>query len=245
MKKDIFLYLSLFLMLNSAFVCKTNKPNVEYLKYVGNAYTIKSNSFFYVETHQEVKDKNKHVHTTITYTTPNGEVIGFKKLDYSNSYTQPNFKQEDYRNGFSEGAELVTDGVKLFHQEDKNSMLRTKTIKVPQPFVIDGGFNYFIKNRWSEIESFKIVSFYFVVPNQMDYFSLRLRKKENKVIGGKNCSIIYLEIDNVVLRWIVKPIILTYDTESKRLLTYEGISNIMNAMGKNEAVKINYPELGP
>jgi hypothetical protein len=124
-------------------------------------------------------------------------------------------------------------------------MLRTKTIKVPQPFVIDGGFNYFIKNRWSEIESFKIVSFYFVVPNQMDYFSLRLRKKENKVIGGKNCSIIYLEIDNVVLRWIVKPIILTYDTESKRLLTYEGISNIMNAMGKNEAVKINYPELGP
>jgi hypothetical protein len=38
---------------------------------------------------------------------------------------------------------------------------------------------------------------------------------------------------------------LTYNVETKRLLKYEGISNINNAKGKSYFVKIIYPETGP
>jgi hypothetical protein len=53
-----------------------------------------------------------------------------------------------------------------------------------------------------------------------------------------------LELDNLFLRQIVKPIKLWYEAKTGRLKKYEGISNINGVDGKSLKVRVvfTYPE---
>jgi hypothetical protein len=54
-----------------------------------------------------------------------------------------------------------------------------------------------------------------------------------------------LDIDNFVIRLFLDPIVLTYDMDARRLVSYEGISNILNDAGDSYFVRISYDPYGP
>ncbi|MFN0049263.1 MAG: hypothetical protein ACKVOU_09085 [Cytophagales bacterium] len=217
------------------------------ISYAGQAFTIKPAAFFYQETHNEIIVNGKHCKTDVAYTNELGEKIGYKTLDYTKYTTSPTYKLEDNRAKYREGAEITPDGkvIVYFQYTDKEITANFKTFSVPQPIVIDGGFNYFVKENWNAIINGSILTFNFVSPSKMDYFTFRISKKADIVYNRKQATLLYLELDNMILRWLIPPIKITYDIKTKRIIKYEGIANLSDKNGKNEIVSMVFPILGP
>lgn len=231
-------------IINGAFAGDKSEKHV--LSYSGKAFTIKSGEYFYTETHNEVALGDKHKTTEIIYTDLSGKKIGCKTLDFDNFYTSPSYKLEDYRAKYREGAEIKADKVTVYYQyTDKEAEPTSKTFSVPQPVVIDGGFNYFVKLNWDRLMKNEILTFNFVSPSKMDYFTMRISKKQDLIYQNHQASLLYLELDNFLFRLLLTPIKIIYDNKTKRILNYEGIANLSNELGKNETVKLNFPEIGP
>jgi hypothetical protein len=215
------------------------------LEYAGNAYDLKSGELYYTEEHQEIWEGQTHTSTLISYKNPEGKTIVKKELDFKTGHLTPSFLQTDFRDGYMEGAEVSEHSVKVLYRKSSRHDLETAVLEVPPPVVVDGGFNYFVKQNWPTLLEGRTLAFNFVVPAEQDYYSFQLSKVEEGTLEGKEAVIYKMELKNFILRQLVPPIMLTYNVETKRLLKYEGISNINNAKGKSYFVKIIYPETGP
>jgi hypothetical protein len=237
-----------FTFICTLFVFKIQaQNNKDVISYTGQAFTIKSGAFFYQETHSEVIIDAKHCKTEVIYANEKGTKIGYKTLDYAKSTISPQYVLEDNRAKYREGAQITPTGAVsvYFQYTDKEKTPNTKTFSVPLPIVIDGGFNYFVKENWNAIISGCTLTFNFVSPSKMDYFTFRISKKADILFNKKAASLLYLELDNMILRWLISPIKITYDNKTKRILKYEGIANLSDENGKNESVTMEFPTLGP
>lgn len=215
------------------------------LKYSGTASDLTSGQFYYTEEHEEWQNSGEVVETFITFKDNTDQTIVKKKIDYSKNGSRPDFLLEDLRDGYLEGAESKGEYTELKYRKNSSRKLETKLIRIPEPAVVDGGFNHFVKSKWSELMEGKRIVFHFAVPSAMDYFTFRVSKVEEKNFSGKNAVIFKMEPDQLILRSLVQPIILTYNISTKRLMQYEGISNINDLKGKSYKVKIRYPQVGP
>jgi hypothetical protein len=79
-----------------------------------------------------------------------------------------------------------------------------------------------------------------VLPSRLNQYQFRIRKLQ---IEGTVLSI-RLEIDKWFLRLFAPHVDADYDLKTRRLLRYEGISNLTDASGKYRNVIINYTYSG-
>ena len=233
--KKITLCLSIVLV-GSAF-----RSDVRTDQYTGYAYEEESKDLIYTEEFTDKFIDGKHTETLTQYFDPAHKQIAHRKLKFSERKFAPDFKTEDLRTGYIEGAEVVDGKVKLFYRKDKNSQMKSKTIAVPEPMVIDGGFNQYIKSNWEQLLDGKVLTFYFTVSSRLDYFKMRASKMSIKDEKMK----VKIEPDKALIRWIADPIIVVYNTETKRIISYEGKSNIADEHGENFDTKLVYPKKGP
>ncbi len=205
-----------------------------------SAFDKKSNRLVYVEDRIESNTGPKPITWQFTYRDDKNRTIVKRVVNFKTDILKPNFLLEDLRNGYSEGAEYVNGRLKVFRGGTAQEPFREKFIDVPEPAVVDAGFNFFVEQNWDAIQKGDIKSFHFVAPSQLDYFSFRVIKDKDIEIGGRDAVIIRLELDNFLFRIFVDPIVLVYDKNSKRLISYEGISNIYNDDGKSYVVRMNF-----
>jgi hypothetical protein len=213
--------------------------------YRGEAYDLESRQLSYVEIQEErgVRDRPLELHTL--YLNPRGQSIVERNLDFSRSATRPDYALRDLRNGYEEGAAIHGDSVRIFFRASGKSPLREKRIRIPEPFVIDGGFNGFLKENWDKLVQGRRMRFYFVAPSRLDYYAFSVRGVSNPSSVKETEQTFAIEPDNAFIRIFVKPILVTYDPSSRRMLRYQGISNISDAYGKSFKVRLIYPEAGP
>ncbi|MBC7487977.1 MAG: hypothetical protein H7282_14645 [Cytophagaceae bacterium] len=213
----------------------------EYLTYQGIATDLKSNKFYYLEEHMETIDHHVLKHAVIQYKDSAGAVIAKKAINYSGNKVTPVFEQNDYRDGYTEGVSFSGNKLVLKFRKNKKETLKTKSIDIPDNLVVDGGFNYYIKSNWIDLIAGKTKVFNFAVPSQLNYFAFKLYKDSQK-----NDEIVFkMEPDNYILRKLVDPIRVTYKVSTKRIIKYEGLSNINDKKGNSYLVKIMYPKVGP
>jgi hypothetical protein len=209
--------------------------------YSGFAYTKGNTKHVYSEKFTDKFLNGHHTETTTQYFNSNNKLIATRSLNFSKSKFAPDFMTQDLRTGFLEGAEVNGARVRLYYRKSNTSPIEQRTIEVPQPIVVDGGFNQFIKTNWQRITDGQAIVFYFTVSCKLDYYKLRVVKAGS---SGKLMTV-RIEPDQAVLRWIVTPIIVTYDVATKRIVSYEGKSNIADDSGENFIVKLIYPDKGP
>ena len=201
--------------------------------------------FYYTEEHEEWKNGNQLSETQITYKDEARNTIVTKKIDYQKSRIHPDFRQEDFRDGSLEAAKTEGGVTELTYRKNRKKAIETKKIRIPGPIVIDGGFTNFVKDHWQDLEKGEKISFNFAVPSQLDYFAFRMFKAQEITFGGKRAVIYKMELDQPILRAIFPAVMLTYNMSSRRLMQYEGISNINDKKGKSYQVRIIYPDTGP
>ena len=107
--------------------------------------------------------------------------------------------------------------------------------------VVDAGFDLLVLKYWDKLLNDQKVEFDFLALTRASFYRFALKKemiKESEVIFS-------LRPSSFLLGLIVDPIRLTYDVNSKRLMRFEGITNIekvLNGMptGNNYIARIEY-----
>lgn len=207
--------------------------------YRGDAFDLRTGKFLYSENHTEFYRNGVHTHSYVSYRDAAGKEFAHKKVNFVPEKTQPSFELFDSRDGYTEGIRRENGKTIYYARRKAEEPLKSKAVVTPKPAVFDAGFDYFVRENFGALCSGKILSFYFAVPVELDYFAFRISQKGS----GEKC-LLYLELDNFFLRQLVKPVKLWYDNQTRRLLQYEGISNINGPDGKSLRVRIvfRYPE---
>ena len=223
----------------------------------GQAYEPGSSDLLYTEFHENTVREGAPLGRT-EYRNPAGTVIAERTLNFSKHAFKPDYRLVDLRDGYEEGAEVVSKGdgknakVRVFVRENRKEPVKDRTLTVPEPCVIDGGFNAFIKAHWDELSAGKRVGFNFVAPARRDWFSFEAvpagykgapEAPENA--DAKTTRTFVVRPEKTALRLLVPPILVTYDIETRRVKEYRGISNVNNSKGKSFKIRIAYPDGGP
>ncbi len=214
--------------------------SVEINKYNGQAFELKTGKKIYQDHHQEFYENGKHLYSIVEYKDNNGKVFAKKNINFQKAGPKAEFLLNDYRDGYLEGSELVNGKIKLIYQKNKSEEKKEEIIDSPVNAVLDGGFDIFIRKNWDEILEGKKKQFHICAPSQMDCFKFVAFKTKEEIINGKDAVLIRVELNNFILAALVKPILIHYEKSSKRILQYDGISNINNPEGKSYVVRIVY-----
>ena len=215
--------------------------------YKGTAYEPGSSTVLYTEKYEVQLREAAPLLVKTEYRSASGELIAERSLDFSRHPYKPDYRLVDIRDGYEEGAEIrsVQDGkaeMRVFVRESRKKSLKDKIIRVPEPAVVDGGFNTFIKAHWNKLMGGKRVPFSFVAPNRLDYFAFEAVPEDSR---DKDTRSFLIRPENKALRLLVDPIRVTYDVASRRMTEYRGLSNINNSEGKSFPIRLEYPALGP
>jgi hypothetical protein len=213
--------------------------------FVGAATDMSHGKHVYAEEHEALYENGKPSRLTTTYRNELKNVIATRVVDFSRHAFIPDFRLENVRTGYCEGAEKVDRGLRLYVRRGANAPFEEKLVSVSQPTVVDAGFNNFVQTYWDSLMTGRKLYLNFAVPSRLEYYGFRLYKEGETTVGGRRAVVVICDIDNFMLRFLLKPIVLTYDIQTTRLLSYEGISNISDDKGDNYFVKIAFSPLGP
>ncbi|MCR9144828.1 MAG: hypothetical protein NXI24_21500 [bacterium] len=223
----------------------SKKADVHYFR--GNAVDLNTGKFLYSENHAEFRSNGKHTHSIVTYRDANGKTFARKRISFTKNTTQPDFRMEDFRDGYVEGATLLGNSrFQFFKRSDESAELQKEIVKMASPGVIDGGFDYFVRENFPALAAGQAKSVNFGVSARFTYFTFVISKVSDLKRQGRDAVRFKLAPKNFVLRQLIDPLYITYDRETRRLLEYSGYTNIDDGTdsGRNFEARIvfNYPK---
>ncbi len=241
-RSNLFMITALVLAAFTAAPAKKAKTKV--VEFRGKAYDLKSGRYLYQEHHREHYRSGKHVYSDVYYKAPGGKVWAYKRIRFTGSRTAPDFRFVDYRVSFKMGSRKRARNFRLYAGEGKSPA--SKTVRIPGSVVVDGGFDYFIRDNWNKLVAGRVTYANFVVPARKDYFKFQIRKVGNKTVRGRPAHLFRLRMNNAVLRVFVSDLFVAYDKKTKLLLEYKGMTNILNTKtGDNFRARILFPTTRP
>jgi hypothetical protein len=213
--------------------------------YSSKAFNLKDGKFLYSEFHEEKFNGDKITKSVTKYKDTKNNLLSERIMTYTDDLTKPKFVLKDFRSGYIEGSELLQNNrVLVYTRESFNDKLEEKILKVGEPFVIDGGLTYFFKENWERLLNNETIEFNFIAPAKLDYFRFRVSKNSIVTVGNRKGMQLKLEVNSLILRAFVDPIMITYALDNKEILLYKVISNVNDENGKSHSVEIDFTVKG-
>lgn len=208
----------------------------------GDAVDLETERLVYQERHSMGQDSDGRWIMESDYLDAQGELFAERTVWFDPQYPQrPDYQLIDYRDNFEEGAKTLPNGeVELYRIIDGERSQTTITPSKKRPLVIDAGFSALIATRWDKLLAGERVTFDFASSARLTTIEFRLSRANGPAEEGVERFI--LEPSNWFVRMLVKPIILTYSSQNKTLIGYEGLSNIRKDGGGNHSVRITFPQ---
>ncbi|MFI4979949.1 MAG: hypothetical protein ACHQIO_06340 [Nevskiales bacterium] len=196
-------------------------------RFYGYAYDLASGKYLYTEVYREEIENGHWLSGHTSYYDAAGKRLGEKTLSFASDPYIPVYTLNLPGVGYSEGISSVgTDGVRMF-KESREKGRQTGSVPKVAPMAADSGFHSFLYDHMPDLVADKTLKFQFAAAGQLDSYSFRARKIGDIEFEGKPAIQIKVDPDSL-LRYVVDPLILTYDPQSRRLLEYRGISNVIN-----------------
>lgn len=201
---------------------------------VGYAYDEQKAALRYTETYTQQYDQHGILQSSrVQYQSPTQETLAEKKLDYRQHRYAPELSFENHSADYAEAIHwLGTDTLRI-QRRNPGEDWAERTLQVPEPVVADAGFDGYIKDNIEKLIQGEILRFNFLNPARLDWFKFTAQALE------VSDSTVQVKVApaNAVLRWLVEPILLTYQLSSQnqspapqspqpRLLHYSGLTNI-------------------
>jgi hypothetical protein len=205
----------------------------ESLHYLGFAYAAHGDQKLYQEEHF-VFDQNHERTRLVLYRCPSGQPFARKWVHDVSSASAPDFDLIDARDGYREGVSGTPGARKVFTQEDRHAPLRSASLDERSNGVIDAGFDAYVREHWDTLSQQGHLAF--LVPSRLGYLDLRLTNGSSDATTRQ----IRLSVD-AWYGFVAPSIDLTYDTADQRLVRFEGVSNIHDASGHSQTVRIEFP----
>lgn len=207
----------------------------------GEAVDLETEQLVYRERHSMGQGSDGRWIMESDYLDAEGALFAERTVWFDPKYPQrPDYQLIDYRDNFEEGAKTLPNGdVELYRVIDGKRSQTTIAPSEKRPLVIDAGFSALVATRWDELISGKRVTFDFASSARLTTIEFRLSRENNLAEDGVERFV--LEPSNWFVRMLVKSIVLTYSSQNKTLIGYEGLSNIRKDGGGNHTVRITFP----
>lgn len=176
---------------------------------------------------------DRAIERLVIYRCPDGTAFGRKRIDYRDSALAPAFFLEDLRSGYREG--LRRDATPaLFFRPDGKTAERSAPL-ASTGLVADAGFDEFVRLHWSRLVTGEKVPLEFAVPSRLRSLPFSVSRAGETVLLGEKAWVFALKLDGL-LGWLVPAIEVSYGQLSRRLLRFEGLSNLRDDKGDSPLV---------
>lgn len=199
----------------------------------GLARDPKSGRLVYCEYHLPAKGTQRRV----LYYSPAGHRIAEKQLSAVNS-TVPGVAQQDYRHGEQRIVNPGSGRVELRYRKNANSDWDVAQLSTAEVDVADAGFDTFVRRNWNSLSAGQTVTFGFASP--VHGRSIPLRARQVSCTGGSGKLCLQVDLDQAFLRMFAGNLYLEYDRDSRRLLLFDGVTNLRDAQGGSQRLRIDY-----
>ena len=176
----------------------------------------------------------------VLYRCPDGTAFARKQVDYRGSAQAPAFALEDARSGYREG--LRRAGVKpvVFVREGARGKEAARTLASGR-IVADAGFDEFIRAHWDALVAGGTLPLDFAVPARLRSLPFSLQRVGGARVGGERAHVFRLRLDGW-LGLLAPRIEVSYGEHSRRLLRFEGLSNLRDDAGRSQLpARIEFP----
>ena len=190
----------------------------------------------YLEEHI-IRYENDRIATLKTiYYDADAKKIGEQASDFSYGPQFGSYDFKDERLRYHDGARVMSDQILIYCKETPEADTQKKYLQRESDQIVGQGFHQFILTNLDRLIQGEVIAAKLVLPAQMDQFDIRIRK--NKIGDGR--LQIRIELDNWFLRLFTPNVEAEYDLDSRRLLSYRGVSMIADESGKNVPVTVSY-----
>ncbi|MEH6549208.1 MAG: hypothetical protein V7711_08950 [Pseudomonadales bacterium] len=174
----------------------------------------------------------------VTYVDPAGNTVAIKQLDFSRGDLSPVFTLQDLRRDLVLGARFSGDAMQLSRQEGQKTPQLSELFD-SENIVIDAGFDGFVRQRWDQLGENRRLDFDYAFPSRLKTVKLSIREVDcDSTLREWTCF--EIEPSNWLVSVLLPAIVLAYDSGTRRLRNYRGLSNISDNTGKSQQVDIFY-----
>lgn len=176
----------------------------------------------------------------VVYRCPAGPAFARKRLDYLASTQAPEFQLEDRRSGYREGMRRRDGRVELFFRAARSGAERRALLRAA-PGVADAGFDEFVRANWQSLLEGRTLPLRFAVPSRLRTMDFAVSKRGLARVGGEEAVLFRLRLDGL-LGLVAPHIDVAYGLRNRRLLRFEGLSNMRDARGDRQlSLHIDFP----
>jgi hypothetical protein len=228
---------------------------------IGMVRDVENGELLYCEYHVfDKKEDSQQVNkkTNVEYRALDQTLIATKSVDYSPGLVRPNVVQNDLRHNelrssldSSLNSEIIAtayekkSAINVSYRKPNSDEIASITIELEEMLVIDAGFDEAVKEYWYTLTRGEKLIINFLSPLHLRTIKLTVKQSNTnncykEAYDRETQACFLIRPTNMVLNLFVKPLSLTYDLASKRLLRFKGDVNITDAQGDTQNAIIKY-----
>lgn len=210
----------------------------------GEATDLRTGQAIYREEHTQRHDGARWLSGSIRYIATDGRLLGEKSLDFSQDPYVPVMRFTQTATGSEDQITRVdADGIHLLSRYQG----KTSRVRLPREpgQVADAGFDTYVADHLPALARGQSVDLKFIVVARQAQYSFRIVPAGRLEVAGEPALRLRVEPASL-LRWLVDPLTLVYGLQTRRLLQYDGVSNVTNPRtGKVWEARIRFDTAAP
>lgn len=204
------------------------------LMIAGNAMV--GNQLAYKEKHKaEVSPEGLYQTLSTDYLDENDKTFGTLRSDFTKNKLVPDYQFENSKIQLKEKVTKSDDGKRLLVEIIERGKKTSFELPVVENAVMGQGFHNLIMARFEELKV-KPLEVNFIIPRKKDYFRFKIEKVKS---NGDSIEL-SLRPSHFLLKAIVPKISVSYHTQTKKLLSFQGMTNIEDSNGEAIKAAIGY-----
>ncbi len=209
--------------------------------YEGRATDPDSGRLLYVEHHLLRAVDGKPRERLVAYRCPDGTLFARKRVDYAASRVAPSFQLDDGRDGYREGVRRAGGRTVAFVRDRRDAAEKSGALGASRRLVADAGFDEYVRGNWGALVAGTTLPVDFAVPSSRRSYTFNLRKIGSPTIDGVPSHLFRLKISGL-LGLVAPQIDVAYAQQTRRLLQFEGVTNLRDDKGKQWAARIAFKD---
>jgi hypothetical protein len=195
----------------------------------GQAWNVSKTKLLYTESHWTSSENNSLKNRTVLYRCADGTPFARKEINYVASALAPTFSFKDSRFNYQEGLSWQNGSPQVWFMRDGKR--NQKLLNPSENLIADAGFDAFIKSRWPLLISAQPQNLQFAIPARLTSYGFTLQQTSSLAFKNEPAHRFKLGLQSW-LGFIAPNLELIYNQNTKRLLSFKGLSNILNDQGE-------------
>ena len=188
----------------------------------------------YKEKHSVTREGGRVITSLTEYISPAGQVIATMESDYSQNISMPTYVFEDRLRGYREGLRKE-DGEFIIFKQKRGSKEEEGAVTSTEDVFSCQGWHYYLVNNLAALEQ-ENVELNLILPSELKALPFEIQQVRS---AGDRVEAV-LKFNHWLFRYFAPTLRLVYDSKSKKLVEYRGISNILDGKGDRQDVRIVY-----